>query len=1167
MKVNGKFFKVYMCDTISTIKDRIASKLNTIPFYLSFSPEIDVDFDNGDYKVRTVLDPILNSNSITFPSHLINFDIIGRDKAERIFLATHQFNNKPRDEIETMLKLFNGFITGNVLSIWDNRQTEFEVFKKEVQKLKDKTEKIEQSFQEFERIKPVHSTSFETTQVRFNVKISPIYFNRTISELFNILSVNKDVPYANMGKIYKVHREFVPDEEWLDLELNDVILVKVNGEKQEDMDQLKPDYRKYTNAAFTIKDEQIIATMDMNVNPKNISRDEFIKRVISIFPGLTINMVLEIVEQSTIGYVAFPRQTILTPVWADLCMNNSLFFNVISLNESIRSSKKKMNAYIHVLNTNDVINVVMKETDKPNMYEMEDEGTYYLRARIKSQTEAQAEKYRQILAKCLMIYNNDKNVILSDYREYIPNFLEEDEIKLVKRPRNLEKLDLRTIAPEIFLPTYSRKCLKRPTVITEKKAKEYRKQKKMQVMEFPMYGESTKRYYICEHKSHPYPGLRENVLENRKTYPLIPCCYIKNQDKSGSNLDHYRNQREIKTKASAVKDMFVTGKTLPPGYPGSLPSKINNFFTLIETDPSYQFVRLGSNMNRNSFLECVMLALNKNQLKTYEVEDRVDIVTAKRRELVTEACASAAKQEFYNLSLDKILSRLKNSYLNSDFIHVLEQFFDCNIFLFNEQTLVIPNYIHSHFKMKPTRHVIFVYQHETGVSIDGEKEVQTELIVKTNTPETKLLKNMETAFLPNNPIVHNVWQVYRNLNKTYNENKLMPEISIYRLNVESQIVDVYGKCRAVNMNFGGSGLTMVTEPIAPYMARRAVSIYRAPISLIKKFAIEKKVVLVHQYVNQNKTVTEIDGLMSDGNLHVTFLTNDKNPMEGIPISQQDEDRYYDIFQNTNKILDKFDENKKLSKIIYQYSLYVLSKFIHENKIENLTDSHLDKFVKNFITVKPNHTFDTKNISTIFSPSSQFLQNGKIITTSVEMSKRLAFMLRLYRDNNFNSLLNYKNQRFILDFYDEVSDFDEHPQQFIFEGREAIEGLNKSYKINNNKITNEVKPNHPDPYFFHNENISSAQNYLAQNINETIEGKTFLQTAGLLVKFWHRNGFNVYESKDIFESYENDVDNVNVFSYQSNNIITNVTNYEKYIPGLILAYKFQGDVKYTALMPL
>lgn len=184
-----------------------------------------------------------------------------------------------------------------------------------------------------------------------------------------------------------------------------------------------------------------------------------------------------------------------------------------------------------------------------------------------------------------------------------------------------------------------------------------------------------------------------------------------------------------------------------------------------------------------------------------------------------------------------------------------------------------------------------------------------------------------------------------------------------------------------------------------------------------------------------------------------------------------------------------------------------------------------------------------------------------------MSKRLAFMLRLYRDNNFNSLLNYKNQRFILDFYDEVSDFDEHPQQFIFEGREAIEGLNKSYKINNNKITNEVKPNHPDPYFFHNENISSAQNYLAQNINETIEGKTFLQTAGLLVKFWHRNGFNVYESKDIFESYENDVDNVNVFSYQSNNIITNVTNYEKYIPGLILAYKFQGDVKYTALMPL
>ena len=38
MQINGKNFKVYLSDTVDSIKDRIAVSMNTLPQYLVFTP-------------------------------------------------------------------------------------------------------------------------------------------------------------------------------------------------------------------------------------------------------------------------------------------------------------------------------------------------------------------------------------------------------------------------------------------------------------------------------------------------------------------------------------------------------------------------------------------------------------------------------------------------------------------------------------------------------------------------------------------------------------------------------------------------------------------------------------------------------------------------------------------------------------------------------------------------------------------------------------------------------------------------------------------------------------------------------------------------------------------------------------------------------------------------
>jgi hypothetical protein len=1217
MKINDKVFETFLFDNVDSIKNRIAVQMNTLIKYLIFDPEIKKVTQDNNIVVTNILEPVLNKDSLVFPTiDENNLKNIEREEFEKFFIITN--NN--------LKNVYEGFLNGIFLQmkqhltidpekVWKDRDNFLKKYNNEFNKLKNDVEIQTQQSIEFQRMPEIDFSNFETTNSQFTINFGST--NMTLAELFNNIQVTKYVPYVNMDKFFKIHYNFIPSKEWLEFETKNVILMKVDCELLIELREFKNPYKKYTNAAFTIledsessKSNQLIATMDMNVGYRNVTRPDFIARVLEALQISNETLSVEeskIQELSIVGYFSYPFQTMLIPMWVDLAMNNLYFEKVVAVNESIKASKSKPNIYLHMVgNGSDSVSLIMKKTDRPNMYKMENEEEKYIRCRVKTKTLKDIENYQKIISRLFTLYNNEKNQILNFYREFIPNFLREEEIFTTEKLTldRTENLGLRAIVPDLFLPNYSRKCLKRPTIISNEKATEYITTKEKQVMRFPEYGESTPRYYTCYHDTHPFPGLRDNQLENKDKYAFLPCCYSKDQqNREGSKYQHYFFRQKLRKKQQQAQDLFVTNKILPPGIAGILPKNITNLFSLIETDPHYSFNRIGMNKTVNSLLECVLVA-NNIIPRSVEPKQRAPLLEAARMKLATIENAMACKQELYNLSINEITDKIKSVNYNLDateFVHLMEEAFNCDIFIFESNnkdlngSLIIPKHVQSYYKSKPRRQTIFIFQH-TGSESDNAKYPQCELVVKTSNNKKTQQKKEITSFAFHDPVVIKLWNVFLKLNRSFIFDVMTPSFSLsnfHKININSQIIDIYGKCRVINASLLQSKkiITMILDPIPPFAATTAKTAYRESLVNIKLFADAIGAVFIRQRVNKENKVRELNATISKGSINVTFLSDDSARLHNVPIIYDDEE-YKNIFGKPDNVISRFTMNKKFAKIIFQYMLYIFSIYLHSiyQPPQPLNEIELVEFVNKKIVIIPNYTFESiensKNskaqeiISSKFDLNSVFIQNKtKLITTSKEMVRRLMYMLRLYQSNNFNKLVKYKDQINIDEFFNDVYDFEKKSFELLLEGTTSVTSLIESYQTKNT-ITKNIKPEEIYSYFFYNEHLANII-FIAQNTHH-------LAIAIAFVKFWYQYGYNPTENILIKSMKNNELNlntAVNIYSYVNDRVITKIgnsslnlqsklssglqelDNQKNIIPGAVLGYLLNGHPIYTALMPL
>ena len=193
MQINGKKIKVYLSDTVDTIKDRIAISMNTLPQYLVFDPELENTSQTGNIVVVNVLASIINSKDTVFPEDKINFDKISREDAERLFIVTHDItnSNKSAEDIKMFLTYtISGLTTLNAITILNDRQTIMNKMKDNLDRLKKKVDATTLAFEEFDNIPSINTAEYEVSTVQFSIRLA-IQGSINVPELYNSLTVTK----------------------------------------------------------------------------------------------------------------------------------------------------------------------------------------------------------------------------------------------------------------------------------------------------------------------------------------------------------------------------------------------------------------------------------------------------------------------------------------------------------------------------------------------------------------------------------------------------------------------------------------------------------------------------------------------------------------------------------------------------------------------------------------------------------------------------------------------------------------------------------------------------------------------------------------------------------------------------------------------------------------
>jgi hypothetical protein len=984
----------------------------------------------------------------------------------------------------------------------------------------------------------------------------------SLLEIFNNIKLNTSVPFATVNNFYKILKEFTPPPDW-SISLDDGIILKIL--EKTNINNVK--FSDFSDGLILIEEEgenQIVrASLDLSTSGNNLSREQFVQRFINTLSGFGQIKIKSTTENQVNGVFYFPNKSLNKYVLSDLIMNNPLFSSIMSVDESDKASKKKSSIFVHFnhsITGHITANITEKVMDKSDI-SMKDKdknifpiNSTYIRVKISKANNIEVvNRFQNYLSRLFIIYENERESIISFYKKFIPTFGDIEPINIIPN----KKIVLKDIAPEIFLPNYSRKCLKRPTIIEDNEVAEA-EEKGKQVMIFPNLGEASQpRNYICEHSEYPYPGLRDNPLANSDEFPYIPCCYAKDQkSRQGSKYRHYYYGEDLPGKGLSQQDLYTTNKFVPNNIFGTLPQNITKMFEITEPEEEYIYVRKGVFRNKSSFLNCVLEAMNDdtNILNFDEENDRNNIIIQIRKELATAELAASCKQEMYDFTIAEIIENIKNPNVYFDpklFIHLLEIKYNCQIFLFTRNSingeLSLPRHVQTYYKMKRDTKCVFIFEH-IGSESDHAEYPQCELIVRW---KVGYVNDVLYNFEPNLPIVINVKKIFEELRNSYALNKKIPENDLpWTSNaiIESQKCDSYGKTRLLNIIYNNNNLTLLTSPIQPVniLEVNNNNIIKTDISIAKAFADEAKMIITSQITVKN-IVKELSGYI--GNVNISIPVNDtRQYIKNIPKVKNS----LNYSENYISAIDRYNQNKKLARYVTEYIYWLYSKFLKEEDINNITNESIFAFQRKYIRIDKDFVYG--NVPKTFSMKSGLMSNNRLIVKSEETLKRLLYVLRLALVRHLPKILKYYTRNVIEEYYIDITDFDKYSFQVVLEGEQSvfnwIQEKKNIYNIRNQVVNVLV------PYFFQNDLIG-PQIYLAQNVDSYLKAIKISET-------WNTLGYNLGEKATNAEPVE-----FILYSYVNSKNITKylIDGPKSSFEIEILGYKINGEIMFTVLLPL
>jgi len=727
------------------------------------------------------------------------------------------------------------------------------------------------------------------------------------------------------------------------------------------------------------------------------------------------------------------------------------------------------------------------------------------------------------------------------------------------------------------------------------------------------------RRYICNVDRNvklgkTFPGMKENKLKNKKMFKHLPCCFkisqntkskikhLKKKSPSILNLFKFENNEEDEEeeeeeeeedeaeeeeeeekkyvenkKVEDIKNELVkhqqdkikTNKFVKELCSGMLPPKINLFFENIQNDINYTFYRFGVKRSPNSFIDCIQTIHLLS-----ERDDSFWLYTEDLRRQLFSKMAILSKQENFESTVKNIESDIKkvNTYFNPlSYIRILEEYYKYNIFIFirddnNDEYLKIPFCKEGYYKKENKNKCVFIYVHK-GSESDASEDPQCEIIALSN---NKSANDIQCEFDYDSEISQKVINMFNKLDNVYyiEEND---HDQIQKLDILSQFIDNKGKTRVININHNNSIFSLILKkPFTPLNLKNDENYYSiSDIRYLEELVLNHLKLTSIKHVVLNDELSEIHGKF--GNLDVIIMckgiTSDlyfaKRVIEKTSLTLNN------LSDSSISHINSFKFNKKLARylteyVFWLYSIYIQQK-IDENpiiNIENPDQELIEGFVRTFITIDT--SFSYKKMKNIFSmQNTEIMRNGKMVINSNEILKRLLYSLRLEITRNFPSILTYKDNTFLRNFYLDTEDFEDFPNQVILKNREFtlkwLKEKEDNIEFNKYSLFDYINPNLTQSYFFKNDLISNKI-FIAQNTN-SFENATQIAIDWIRKKY--NSGYYVELEEGDFEYFD-----CNLFSYENpseiNKFFVNMNNENSH--GIkIVGYKINGESYFTTLL--
>jgi hypothetical protein len=588
-------------------------------------------------------------------------------------------------------------------------------------------------------------------------------------------------------------------------------------------------------------------------------------------------------------------------------------------------------------------------------------------------------------------YNMIANVSLY-YRDYIPGLNLEGTISNAEADIPVGGVPLKTAAPDIFLPNYTRLCGKPPVIAFEEVDG---------AMKFPVYGESDPKFYKCENPNYSYPGLIKNRLDNRDKFPYLPCCYQKPQVKSRNYVTYFEKQPVEDNRVNSGEIGKTTAKILASKRIGSLPPKIDK---LLLYTTGVKFYRYGVARSKATCLNILNMVTGKNESESAvraQIASRVDLCA---NELPPGKEARVVKTDLLRSSeyVSPVL-----------FKRALEDYYNLSYLLFSltdDDFRVFPNVDIKRDDITLKSTIIFMIEHPTMEHV--------ELIVDEDTVNYVNKKTSQPVFKYDidDQIVEKIVDQFRQrfdhvLFDTRRENFQTPSAS-FPWSGDSSLTPLY-------MYLDENGQSRLVEFHVNVSGDRFVGQFN-PLPYLK---LPSKNLLYFTRVNPKLSTLKVEGLKKKFPWLKLYFHGDYQPTS-----------------DCQTYMKEFKSAKRMAMYVLWCACHVYGQAYLRSGVT------VDEWIQDWCEVVERFDYSSVTVGPIYNIKELTTRDGKHVFGSIEIRERIRFNLGLL---SLSDLTTYAEEDKYHLFYKDIANFQSLSigEKLALSKKEYFQSINKPYTIN------------------------------------------------------------------------------------------------------------------------